>query len=144
MTNVEALREFVSVAIGISEDEVKGETIAEVLHFAAILVKASQGGGGKDEEPVELGELAITSQMGSTEGFTNLTVTPSLSLGNTYKYKTAPSGLSLPDYKADLSDWLTWDGTSDIEGEDGHEICVCEVNSSNEARKGGIATIHSI
>lgn len=137
-TNVKALKELAAVVCGVNEKSVTGETIADVIRFMA----KNYAGGGVVQSA--LGELTITSKMGSTEGLTTLTVAPSVTSGNTYKYKTAPSGLELPDYKADLSDWLTWDGTSDIEGEDGHEICVCEVNSSNLAINGGIATIHSI
>lgn len=137
MTNVEALKLLASGIFKVDVSDIKGETISEVLIHCAV----NYAGVKIDSE---MGVLEIKSVKGSNDGFTVLTITPSLTSGNTYKYKTAPSGMELPNYKADLSDWLTWDGTSDIEAEDGHEICVCEVNSSNLAISGGIATIHSI
>ena len=137
MTNVEALKLLASGMFKVDVSDIKGETISEVLIQCAV----NYAGVKIDSE---MGVLEIKSVKGSNDGFTALTITPSLTSGNTYRYKTAPSDMEIPTFKADLSDWLTWDGTSDIEGEDGHEICVCEVDSNNLAVKGGKTIIYSI
>lgn len=137
MTNVEALKLLASGIFKVDVSDIKGETISEVLIHCAV----NYAGVKIDSE---MGVLEIKSVKGSNDGFTALTITPSLTSGNSYRYKTAPSDMEIPEFKADLSDWLTWDGSSDIEGEDGHEICVCEVDSNNLAVKGGKTIIYSI
>ena len=55
-----------------------------------------------------------------------------------YRYRF---DVKLPAYNEDLSDWVEWDGISDIVAENGHKICVTEVTSDNLALKAGITTI---
>lgn len=88
--------------------------------------------------------LTVTSKVGTETGYTAITVSPELTGGNSYRYTMSPSISELPEKNADLSSWTAWDGTSEILAEDGHKICVCEVNSNNLALKGGIATIASV
>lgn len=94
------------------------------------------------EAPID--SLTVTSAVGSDIGYTTITVSPELTEGNSYRYTMAPSISELPERNADLSSWTEWDGTSEIEAEDGHKICICEVDSNNLAIKGGIATIASV
>lgn len=138
MTNLEALKKLAAKMIGgeTSIDDVPGNTIAEVID---VIAKNYQG-----TAPLILGELTVASVTGSAQGKTKLTVTPALTAGNSYRYKIDPSGVELPERNEDLSSWVSWDGTSEIEAEDGHKICVCEVDSNFYALKGGVTIVASI
>lgn len=90
-----------------------------------------------------LGELTVTSAAGTASGATKLTVSPTKASGNSYKYKTAAS-VTLPAYDEVCSAGYTgWDGTADITATTGQKILVVEVDSSNKAKKAGIATVTS-
>ena len=93
-----------------------------------------------------LGALTVTSAAGSTSGHTKLTVTPTLGVDRTYKYKTAET-VELPKYHEVLGTgggWNDWNGTDEIAAETGDEIAVAEVDSSNRAVKGGKNTVTSM
>lgn len=93
-----------------------------------------------------LGALTVTSAAGSTSGRTKLTVTPTLGVDRTYKYKTAET-VELPKYHEVLGTgggWNDWNGTNEIAAETGDEIAVAEVDSSNRAVKGGKNTVTSM
>lgn len=92
-----------------------------------------------------LGSLTVTSIAGSTTGDTFLTVTPTLTSGNSYMYKTAAS-VTLPAYNDvcnTTAGYTTWNGTSDITATTGNEIAVIEVDSSYKAIKAGKTTVTS-
>ena len=136
--NITALKKLAAKMIGgaTSAGDIPGNTIADVLE---IITENYEGA-----TPLILGELTVASVRGSTDGFTVITVTPTLSSGNSYRYKIDPSGVALPERNEDLSSWASWDGKSEIEAEDGHKICICEVDANNLALKGGTATVVSI
>ena len=72
---------------------------------------------------------------------TKITVTPTLTSGNSYKYKVAANPTT-PEYNAVCTTGYTaWNGTDEITATTGQKIVVAEVNSENKARKAGIATI---
>ena len=92
-----------------------------------------------------LDALTVTSIAGSTTGKTALTVTPTLTNGNSYMYKTATT-VTLPannDVCNTTAGYTAWDGTSDITATTGNEIAVVEVDSSFKAIKAGSATVTS-
>ena len=135
--NIIALKKLAAKMIGgtTSVNDIPGATIADVLAF----ITENYTGAA----PLVLGELTVNSVTGSNSGFTKITVTPELASGNTYRYSVGAS-IELPERNADLSDWASWDGVSEIEAEDSHKICICEVDSSNLAIKAGITTVVSI
>ena len=92
----------------------------------------------------QIGELTVTSIAGTTaSGKTKVTVSPSLSTGNKYKYKTA-SSVTAPEFGADCKTGYTaWDGTSEIAATTGNKILIVEVDANNKAVKAGIAAVTS-
>jgi len=87
-----------------------------------------------------LDTLTITSAAGSTAGTTTITVTPELTKGRTYRYKTG-ADFTLPELYADLSTWNTWDGVSDIPAATGNVIAIAEVDGAGLAMAAGITTV---
>lgn len=136
--NIVALKKLAAKMKGgtTSAGDIEGNTIADVLEVITNLYEGAT--------PLILGTLTVTSVLGSAEGFTKLTVSPSLGTGNSYRYKTDPSSGTLPERNEDLSSWASWNGVSDIAAEDGHKIIVCEVDANNYALKGGVATVTAI
>ena len=60
-----------------------------------------------------------------------------------YMYKTAAT-VTLPTYGEVISTGYTsWNGTSDITATSGNQIAIIEVDTSNKALKGGLATVVS-
>jgi len=96
------------------------------------------------EETDPIGEtllpLVVNSVAGTTSGKTALTVSPALSSGNSYKYKTATT-VTLPALNDTVADWTTWDGSADITATTGNEIAVVEINSSGLVKKAGKTTV---
>lgn len=136
--NVLALKKLAAKIIGgdTSANDIAGNTIADVLD---VITENYEG-----NTPLILGSLTVTSALGSETGKTVVTVTPALGENDSYRYKTDPSSSALPERNEDLSSWASWDGTSEIEAEDGHKLIVCEVDANNLALKGGVATVTSI
>ena len=136
--NVIALKKLAAKMIGgdKSANDIPGTTIADVLE---VITENYEG-----SVPLILGELTLKSVVGQSEGATKITVSPELSSGNSYRYKIDPSNVVLPERNEDLSTWASWDGKSDITAEDGHKICICEVDANNFALKAGTTTIVSI
>lgn len=87
-----------------------------------------------------LGTLTVTSVAGSTTGTTKIAVSPTLTSGNVYMYKTA-STVTAPALNDDCASYVVWNGSSDIAAVTGNKICIVEVNSSLKAKKAGIATV---
>ena len=93
----------------------------------------------------ELGILTVSSAAGLTTGKTALTVTPTLTSGNSYMYKTAAT-VTLPAYNDvcnTTAGYTAWDSTSEITATTGNEIAVVEVDSSSKAIKAGKTTVTS-
>lgn len=87
-----------------------------------------------------LPELKVVSVAG-TAGKTLIYVNPALTGGNTYVYKTAAS-VDLPLADAVLTTgWTAWNGAAEITATTGHDIAIVEINATNEAVKGGLATV---
>lgn len=93
--------------------------------------------------PAVLGTLTLTSIVGTLSGTTKITVTPTLTVGNSYKYITDVS-VSAPGYgDVCTSGYTSWDGTSDITAVTDNKILIVEVDSNNRALKVGTATVVS-
>lgn len=73
--------------------------------------------------PVELLPLTVISRRGSIGEHTYITVTPTLTRGNIYKYQFTGE---LPILYQDVSDWFDWNGKSDIKSENDVDICIAE------------------
>lgn len=91
-----------------------------------------------------LKQLTINSVASeSTIGNTVITVSPSITDGNTYKYKTGAT-LTLPVFNQVLtSGWTAWNGTDEITAVTGNKIVIAEVNAANECKAIGEATVTS-
>lgn len=88
-----------------------------------------------------LGVLTVTSEAGTASGATKITVSPTLTSGNSYKYKVA-SNPTMPVYDQLISQgYTTWDGSADITAETGQKIVIAEINADGHARKAGMATV---
>lgn len=87
-----------------------------------------------------LPELKVVSVAGA-DGKTLIYVNPALTGTNTYVYKTAAS-VDLPALDTVLSTgWTAWNGAAEITATTGNEIAIVEINATNEAVKGGLATV---
>ncbi|MEG1107200.1 MAG: phage major capsid protein, partial [Eubacterium sp.] len=75
-------------------------------------------------------------------GKTKLTVTPAKGSGNTYKIKTA-TVIQAPSIGDDLTTWLDWNGTDEIEAATNNKICVAEVNNLKIVALAGKADVLS-
>lgn len=93
--------------------------------------------------PHVLEELTVTSEAGVSEGKTKITVSPSITVGNSYMYKTAAT-VTLPNYNDVISSGYTeWNGTDEITATTGNQIVIVEVDDEDKAKKAGIATVAS-
>lgn len=91
----------------------------------------------------DIGELAVTSVAGTAEGYTSISITPTLSVGNKYMYKLG-SNFQLPYYGQGVSEedgFAVWDGEAEIDAADMQQILVVEATSSDTAVKAGISGI---
>lgn len=93
-----------------------------------------------EPESATLGTLTVTSTAGAETGTTDIIVAPSLTSGNSYRYKEA-AVVSAPLAMQDLSGWIAWNGISEITATSGNIICIAEVDSMNRAIKAGTATV---
>lgn len=88
-----------------------------------------------------LGALTVTSAAGTTTGTTAITVSPTLTSGNSYKYKVAANP-TMPVFDQLISQGYTaWDGSADITAATGTKIVIVEVNANGHAVKAGEATV---
>ena len=86
-------------------------------------------------------ELTVVSTAGTASGKTALTVTPAISSGNSYKYKTG-ANVTLPKIGDVCSSGYTnWDGSTEIAATNGQKIVIVEVDTENKAVAVGSATI---
>lgn len=91
----------------------------------------------------KIGELTVTSTAGTTAGKTSVSVTPSVSSGNSYKYKTAATVTEPSLGDVCTTGYMAWDGTSEITATTGNKILIVEVDAGNKAVKSGTATVAS-
>lgn len=88
-----------------------------------------------------LGNLTVNSAAGTDAGETKITVTPTITPGNSYTYKTGAT-VELPEYEEVCdSGYTPWNGTDEITATNGQEILVVEVNTPKQAQKAGKTTI---
>lgn len=89
-----------------------------------------------------LGALTVSSAAGSVAGKTKLTVTPPVTGGNHYGYKTGATVTLPAAYGEDVSSgWTSWNGTDEITAATGQEIGVVEANAENQAVAAGKGTV---
>lgn len=88
----------------------------------------------------EINNLTVTSVAGTNVGDTKITVSPTLTAGNSYKYKV-DTDATIPDYGKSVRTMASWDGTSDITAATGKEILIVECDSNYIAVKAGITTV---
>lgn len=87
--------------------------------------------------------MNVTSVAGSTSGSTAITVEPTLTGGNSYKYKMAANP-TIPGYGVVCtSGYKAWDGTAEIEATTGQKIVIAEVDTNNRCVGSGMAVITS-
>lgn len=90
-----------------------------------------------------LGELSVTSEAGTASGDTKITVSPALTTGNSYVYKTAANVTAPADGAKCTTGYTAWDGEADITATTGNKILIVEVDKDKRAVKAGIATVTS-
>ena len=87
-----------------------------------------------------LPELKVVSVAGAA-GKTLIYINPALTGGNTYVYKTA-ANVDLPALDTVLTTgWTAWNGAAEITATTGNKIAIVEINATNKAVKGGLATV---
>lgn len=161
--NVLQLKRVAAKLTGKSVDKISGYTIADVLDYIQANYTAGSGGGGAtissvvlnvDSEkgidnglitmsdgstiPIELKtieSLTLKAAEGSATKLTKITVTPTLTSGNHYRYKLASQ--VMPAAGQDLTEWTEWDGVAEIEAQNGTVVMVAECDSNNKAVKCG-------
>jgi hypothetical protein len=102
---------------------------------AVAWIDGKVGGAG------DLAPLTVVSVAGALSGETSIYVNPAKGAGNTYVYKTGAL-ISLPLLNTELTaGWTAWDGLEDIEATTNHKIAIVEIDATNKAKKGGIATV---
>jgi hypothetical protein len=96
----------------------------------------------EETDPVAetLGSLTVTSAAGTTTGKTAVSVSPALTSGNSYKYKTAAT-VSIPALNDTTADYTAWDGSSEITATTGNQILIVEVDGTGAVKKAGKATV---
>lgn len=90
----------------------------------------------------KLEKLTVQSAAGTKTGDTKLTVTPSKTGNNTYKYKLSEEEVTVA-YGQNVKTWSVWDGAADITAETGKAITVVECNAEYQAVKAGNAVVTS-
>lgn len=93
-----------------------------------------------DATSQKLEEIEVKSAAGSGSGNTAITVEPTKTEGNTYRYKVGKT-VTLPEFGENVAMYTAWDGTSNIKAPTGSKIVVVECDSSLSAVKAGIATV---
>lgn len=98
------------------------------------------GTGTASSATDEIDNLTVTSVAGTATGDTKITVSPSLTSGNSYKYKV-DTNCTIPDYGKSVRTMASWDGSEDITAATGKEILIVECDANYKAVKAGIATV---
>lgn len=89
-----------------------------------------------------LGTLTVSSAAGSESGETKITVSPAITYGNHFVYKT-DTAVTLPSsYGEDVSEgWTAWNGMDDIAATSGNEIGIVEADAAGKAVAAGKTTV---
>lgn len=91
-----------------------------------------------------LGALTVESSAGTNVGDTALSVSPSLTPGNSYVYKVDTEAVEVKYgqvCKTSASGWKAWDGSADITAATGKVLTLVEIDSSKRAQLAGSATV---
>lgn len=91
----------------------------------------------------KIGVLNVVSAPGATTGDTAITVSPTIEIGNSYKYKTAANPTMPILDQLCVSGYTNWNGTDEITAATGNKIVVVEVDTDNKAKKAGLAVVSS-
>lgn len=91
-------------------------------------------------EPTQLGALTVQSAAGGAVGTTKLTVSPTITGGNAYKYKVSDEETKV-EAGQNVRVWKSWDGETDIAAENGKHIIVAECDKNYEVVKAGSTTV---
>ena len=91
-------------------------------------------------EPTQLGALTVQSAAGGAVGTTKLTVSPTITGGNAYKYKVSDEETKV-EAGQNVRVWKSWDGKTDIAAENGKHIIVAECDKNYEVVKAGSTTV---
>ena len=85
--------------------------------------------------------LTVSSEAGTEEGDTTITVTPSKSAAsNVYKYKVGTAAASV-DWGDNVQNWSLWDGEADITAASGKVLTLVEATSDYKAIGAGSVTV---
>lgn len=84
--------------------------------------------------------LEVTSASGTKPGDTKITVTPTVTGSNTYKYKVGEN-MDTPVKGQNVKSWAVWDGSSDITAETGKEIVIVECDANYKTVGSGKTTV---
>lgn len=138
MTTVEAMKQFICA---IKDD---GTTIQDITETNVTELWNLIGIWFAQRFNITVEPLIVTSVPGSTFGTTQITVSPA-EAGASYRYiwNNRTDLVELPASLDDLSDWLVWDGVSEITAEDGAKICVAQVDENNHPSRAGITSINA-
>lgn len=138
MTNVEALKKLAAAKKGgnTTPSDIPGDTIAQVISYIADIIAGSTGG--------TLTALTVTSTAGTEEGKTAVSVSPALTSGNSYAYKTSAATIDEPVYGETITGATTWNGTDEITATNGNNIVVYEINTNGKCVGYGTATVHTL
>lgn len=100
------------------------------------------------EQIPQSGVLKVTSEAGSTNGKTKLTLTNTLGTGESYAYKTAAT-LDMPAYLdaatvgAAAGNYTAWNGSDEITATTGNKLLLVVLNGDNKVVKAGVVTVTS-
>ena len=148
------------------KSNVPGDTIADVLSFIETNYTGGSVGGGatilkfilypNEDEVIKSGEiilsdgtsielelldpdeLTLKSVAGSSANMTTISVSPTITAGNIYKFTTGSGTISRPAKNEYLTDWNDWDGVSEIEAEKGSYIAIAECSAEGKLQKFGV------
>lgn len=93
-----------------------------------------------DDGPTSLGTLTVGSTAGTKAGDTKITVTETLTSGNSYKYKVGDAETPVKLGQS-VRVWNAWNGTDEITAATGSVITIVECDKSYNAVKSGHATV---
>lgn len=98
---------------------------------------------GNAQADPELGDLTVTSTLGSEDGYTVIAIAEDKQDElNVYKYKITDTAATIA-LDQNVKGWAAWDGVSEIEAADGKVINIVECNKSYRAVASGYATVVS-
>lgn len=168
--NVLQLKKLAAKMTNKTAEQISGTTIADVLDVIQTNYTGGGGGGGATITNLTLNvnsdygvnngtitmsdgttifvniafiePLTLTSTEGSAKAKTVVTVTPELTEGNSYRI-SAGSETIIPATGEDLTAWDSWNGTDEIEAQNGVKLRVAECDANNKAVKCGIVSVKS-